>query len=116
MKLWRYKIKVTRVLDGDTVDARVDLGFKVHFNVRIRFNGINTPETRTRDREEKQKGLAAKARCKQLLNDAEFVVLESHGVGKFGRCLGTIWINGETNLTQQLIDEGHGVPYYGGKR
>ena len=105
-----------RVLDGDTVDARVDLGFKVHFNIRIRLHGINAPETRTRDREEKQRGFAAKARCKKLLDDAEFVVLESHGVGKFGRCLGSLWLDGERDLAQTLIDEGHGVAYFGGKR
>ena len=83
--------------------------------------GINTPESRTRDLEEKKRGLAAKARVAELLDTAEEVQLISHGVGKFGRCLGEIDFCCPDSLTmknlnKQLIEEGHAVEYYGGKR
>lgn len=117
--MWEYQIKINRVVDGDTVDARIDLGFKVHINVRIRVYGINTPETRTRDLEEKVRGKAASARMKEILNNADKVTLKSLGVGKFGRCLGILTVEGsgnKYNVAEQLIKEGHGVEYYGGKR
>lgn len=114
--MFTYKAKVVRVVDGDTVDALVDLGFDIHKKIRIRMVGINTPESRTRDLEEKKLGLAAKARLKEILkeNKNKFT-LESQGVGKYGRCLGILHI-GETNVNQQLIKEGHAVEYFGGKR
>ena len=76
--------------------------------------GINTPESRTRDLEEKKRGLAAKDRLIELLGDGNFT-LQSHGVGKYGRCLGEIFIE-DMNVNQQLITEGHAVAYYGGAR
>ena len=78
--------------------------------------GINTPESRTRDLEEKKRGLAAKARLKEILkeNKNKFT-LESHGVGKYGRCLAIIKID-DRSVNQQLIEEGHAVEYFGGKR
>jgi len=114
--MWTYMAKVTRVVDGDTIDALVDLGFDMHKQVRIRMVGMNAPESRTRDLEEKKRGLAAKARLKEILkeNKNKFI-LESQGVGKYGRCLGIIHI-GEVNVNQQLIKEGHAVEYFGGKR
>ena len=112
--MWEYQAEVLRVVDGDTVDVRVDLGFKVHFNVRVRMYGMNAPESRTRNKEEKIRGLAAKERLEQLLEDKE-VVIKSHGVGKFGRCLGTLYVN-EKNINAQLISEGHATEYYGGRR
>jgi micrococcal nuclease len=116
--MFRYNATVLRVIDGDTIDAMIDLGFSTWKKIRIRFYGINTPESRTRDLEEKKRGLAAKDRVVEALeaNDGKFV-LQSHGVGKFGRCLGEIFINDdEISLQQMLINEGHGVPYFGGKR
>tara|TARA_R100000742_G_C4271924_1_gene90980 strand:+ start:339 stop:677 length:339 start_codon:yes stop_codon:yes gene_type:complete len=112
--VWEYSAEILRVVDGDTVDVRVDLGFKVHFNVRVRLYGLNAPESRTRDLEEKKLGLAAKERLDQLLENKD-IVLKSHGVGKFGRCLGTLYAN-KTNVNAQLINEGHATEYYGGKR
>jgi micrococcal nuclease len=96
----------------------VDLGFGTWKKVRIRMHGINAPESRTRDLEEKKKGLAAKARLIEMLEENEnHFVLISHGVGKFGRCLGEIYIKGHQNsLNKQLIWEGHGTEYFGGKR
>ena len=116
--MFEYNAKVIRVVDGDTIDAKVDLGFSTFKKVRIRMHGINAPESRTRNLEEKKKGLAAKARLIEMLEENEnHFILISHGVGKFGRCLGEIFLTGhENSLNKQLIWEGHGTEYYGGKR
>ena len=122
--MYTYNIELLRVVDGDTIDAKIDLGFDVSVKKRVRFLGINTPESRTRDLEEKAKGLAAKERVKQLLEGTDIIQLVSHGVGKYGRCLGELSIDkvdGKENLTlvsvnQLLIKEGHAVEYHGGKR
>ena len=122
--MYTYKAKLDRVIDGDTIDALIDLGFDVSIKKRIRFLGINTPESRTRDLEEKAKGLAAKDRVKQLLDGCDNITLKSHGVGKYGRCLGELFIDmvdGKECLTLEsinklLIKEGHAVEYHGGKR
>ena len=115
--MFEYNAKVLRVVDGDTVDAMVDLGFTTFKKVRIRLHGINAPESRTRDLEEKKLGLAAKARLIELLEESnnEFR-LYSHGVGKFGRCLGEIFKENEVSINRQLINEGHATEYFGGKR
>ena len=117
--MFRYNAVLERVIDGDTVDATIDLGFDTWKKIRIRFYGINTPESRTRDLEEKKRGLAAKDRLIEILkaNDNKFV-LQSHGVGKYGRCLGELFVEtlGETSVQETLINEGHGVAYFGGKR
>ena len=112
--MFKYNAKLVRVVDGDTVDALVDLGFSTFKKVRIRMMGINAPESRTRDLEEKAKGLAAKIRLEELLEEDKFV-LESHGVGKFGRCLGTLHVD-DVNVNKTLVKEGHAWKYYGGKR
>ncbi len=122
--MYIYKIKLLRVVDGDTIDAEVDLGFDVKIKKRIRFMGINAPESRTKDLEEKAKGLAAKDRVKCLLEGCENITLKSHGIGKFGRCLGEIMldmVDGQekltlVNLNELLISEGHAIAYHGGKR
>tara|TARA_R100000700_G_C3037170_1_gene62972 strand:+ start:109 stop:477 length:369 start_codon:yes stop_codon:yes gene_type:complete len=122
--MYNYKIRPVKVIDGDTIDAEIDLGFDIKTKKRIRFAGINTPESRTRDLEEKAKGLAAKDRVKQLLNGCDNITLQSHGLGKFGRCLGEIFldkVDGKECLTlkslnELLIKEKHAVEYNGGKR
>ena len=122
--MYTYKIKLDRVVDGDTIDAEIDLGFDVKIKKRIRFMGINAPESRTKDLDEKAKGLAAKDRVKQLLEGCENITLKSHGVGKFGRCLGEIFldmVDGQDKITLEslnelLIKEGHAKEYHGGKR
>ncbi len=79
--------------------------------------GIDAPESRTRDLEEKKLGLAAKARLNEILESNDFVfTLQSHGVGKFGRCLGEIFIKKEISINQTLINEGHATKYHGGTR
>ena len=125
MNPYVYKAKILRVVDGDTVDIDLDLGFGVIYaKQRVRLLGIDTPESRTRDLEEKKKGLAAKERLIEILkaNDNKFV-LKSHGVGKYGRCLGELHIDvvdGQEKMTLEsvnelLIKEGHAVEYHGGK-
>ena len=122
--MYTYNIKLDKVVDGDTIDAIIDLGFNVSIKKRVRFSGVNTPECRTKDLEEKARGLAAKDRVKQLLEGSKTIQLTSYGVGKFGRCLGEIHIDvvdGKEKMTLEslnelLIKEGHAVEYHGGKR
>ena len=122
--MYNYKISVLKVVDGDTIDAELDLGFDIKVKKRIRFMGINAPESRTRDLEEKARGLAAKDRVKQILENCENITVQSHGVGKYGRCLGELFVDkvdGQEKLTREsvnelLINEGHAVEYHGGKR
>jgi len=122
--MYTYKISLLKVVDGDTIDAEIDLGFDIKIKKRVRFMGINAPESRTRDLEEKAKGLAAKDRVKQLLEGCKNITLKSHGVGKFGRCLGELHldiVDGQEKLTlvslnELLINEGHATKYDGGKR
>jgi len=112
---YRYAAcRVERVVDGDTVDLWINLGFSTFCKKRVRLMGMNAPESRTRDLEEKKRGLAAKARLVELLAGGK-CDLDSHELGKYGRVLGTIWVDGE-DLNQRLVDEGHAVPYFGGKR
>ena len=113
--MYKYNAKLDRVVDGDTVDALVDLGFDTWKKVRIRMMGMNAPESRTRDLEEKKLGLAAKARLIEMLGDGEFT-LQSHGVGKYGRCLGEVFRESDVSINRQLINEGHATEYFGGKR
>lgn len=118
-KLFHYKAKVMRVVDGDTIDCMIDMGFDVHHKERVRFYGVNTPETRTRDKEEKIAGLAAKefvkAKLKENKNSCVVETRLGDKKGKFGRTLGVIYVDG-LNLNSALLKEGHAVPYYGGKR
>jgi len=115
--MYRYNAKLDRVVDGDTVDALVDLGFDTWKKVRVRMMGMNAPESRTRDLEEKKLGLAAKARLNELIESNDFLfILKSHGVGKFGRCLGEIFLEEEISINQTLINEGYATQYNGGTR
>ena len=114
-----YKIKkLVKVVDGDTVDVLLDLGFHTYVKKRVRLSGIDAWESRTRNKEVKKLGLAAKARLKELCGDGEGLVVECTGLGKYGRVLG-ILINvkqGNVNLNQMLVMEGHAKTYDGGKR
>ena len=122
--MYTYKAKLVKVVDGDTIDVTIDLGFDVSVKKRVRFEGINAPESRTRDLKEKALGLAAKDRVKAILEENSCFTLESTEIGKYGRVLGKIHINtldGDECLTQvclndQLIKEKHAVAYFGGKR
>ena len=109
--MYEYNATLDRVVDGDTVDALVDLGFDTWKKVRIRLMGIDAWESRTRDLEEKEKGIAAKNRVIEILKQGNNkFILKSHGVGKYGRCLGEIIVEG-VNINSQLINEGHAKKY-----
>tara|TARA_A100001515_G_scaffold9165_1_gene7635 strand:- start:1346 stop:1735 length:390 start_codon:yes stop_codon:yes gene_type:complete len=124
MDKYIYRGKLERVVDGDTIDALIDVGFDIWVKKRIRYTGIDTWESRTRDLAEKAKGLEAKARNKELLMEvsdkAGYFRLKSHGVGKYGRVLGEIFIqdkNGKQyNINETLKAEGHAYEYHGGKK
>ena len=120
---FEYNGTLDRVLDGDTIDCYIDLGFDLKIKKRIRYMGIDTWESRTRDLAEKEKGLAAKARNKELLEAGVFKIV-SHGTGKFGRVLGEIFVSpdsvgheiaenvdrsadGLVSINDILINEGH---------
>ena len=134
-----YQCELIKVLDGDTIDCYIDLGFDLKIKKRIRYMGIDTWESRTRDLEEKAKGLLAKARNKELLEAGVFK-LKSFGTGKFGRVLGEIFVSpdyvgehiqecigdeahhidlssdGWVSVNDILIEEGHAYDYHGGKK
>ena len=117
--MYEYRATIRRVVDGDTVDVTLDLGFNILYNSRIRLLGIDTPESRTRDLEEKARGLAAKDRVKELCPVGSSVILKTtkDGRGKFGRILGEIFVSGIVqSINQLLIEEGHAVEYDGGKK
>ena len=124
MEKYIYRGKLERVVDGDTIDALIDVGFDIWVKKRIRYSGIDTWESRTRDLEEKAKGLEAKARNKELLMEISsksgYFRLKSYGVGKYGRVLGEIFIEDKDgkqyNINQTLISEGHAYVYEGGKK
>jgi micrococcal nuclease len=116
--MYEYKAKLVKVVDGDTVDVDIDLGFGVWLkNERVRIMGIDTPESRTRDKVEKVFGLAAKERLKQLIEKdtilKTFAAKDGEDMkGKFGRILGD-FICGDKMVTEIMIAEGHAVKYWG---
>lgn len=110
-----YNAILERVIDGDTIDVTLDLGFDVKLHKqRCRLNGIDTPESRTRNLEEKALGLKAKERLQELC--AEKLVIQSHGKGKYGRILATPFTEGKKDICKTLIEEGHAVEYWGGTK
>ena len=124
MDKYIYRGKLERVVDGDTIDALIDVGFDIWIKKRIRYSGIDTWESRTRDLKEKAKGLEAKARNKELLMEVSskpgYFRLKSFGVGKYGRVLGEIYVEDKEgkqyNINKTLISEGHAYVYDGGKK
>jgi len=118
--MFDYRCKLLRVVDGDTIDVNLDLGFDIWHKARVRMLGIDTPESRTRNLEEKAMGLAAKARLKEMLKGNKIEVEWSKEKGKFGRVLGIVWATDKTglrfNCNDQLCEEGHARPYYGGRK
>jgi len=126
--MYEYNAIVDRVVDGDTIDCTIDLGFHTWKKIRVRLEGINAPESRTRDKEEKAKGLAAKDRLIEIFEyNNNKCVLKVSGLGKYGRAISTVFVTslsptpGDTSITlyninQELINEGHAVAYHGGKR
>ena len=117
-----YDVVVIKVVDGDTVDVDIDLGFGIWLRKeRVRIMGIDTPESRTRDKVEKKFGLASKAKLKQLLKDGAILKTQvskkgEDMKGKFGRILGDFILDDGRKVTEVLIDEGHAVAYFGGSK
>lgn len=114
IKMYTYKARLIRIVDGDTIDAEIDLGFDTIVRKRIRLYGINTPETRTKDLKEKEKGLAAKQRLTELLKSEFIVETILNKRGKYGRVLGTVYVmenEQKVNINETLVSEGHAVKY-----
>ena len=124
MEKYIYRGKLDRVVDGDTIDALIDVGFDIWLKKRIRFQGMDAWESRTRDLAEKAKGLEAKARLIELLDKVSdkpgYFRIRSFGLGKYGRLLGEIFImdkdGNQISINEQMISEGHAYVYDGGKK
>ena len=119
--LYVYRIKsITKVVDGDTIDANIDLGFDISFTKRIRLAGIDAPESRTTNLKEKALGLESKEWLKKTLEGAKDIIIKTEkpdSTEKYGRIIGHLFINGqETSLNNQMIDEGYALAYEGGKK
>ena len=117
--MYEYRCKVVHIVDGDTVDVDIDLGFGVWMKKqRIRLYGIDTPESRTRDLEEKKYGLAAKKFLTGMLDDEAGIILKTYKdkEGKFGRILGELWRTtnyADQSINEYMIEKYHAVRYYG---
>jgi len=112
---YSYRVKsIVKIIDGDTFDCIMDLGFDVLLEARVRMMGIDTPESRTRDLEEKKFGLLAKEYLTEKLATEDIIVTTEvdNEKGKFGRILGWVWANG-VNVNKQMIDENMAVAYHG---
>jgi len=122
-KSWRnnmyeyYVRKVENVVDGDTIDVLIDLGFDILFQSRVRLAGIDTPESRTKDLKEKALGIESKEYLKKALKDAKSVVIKTEKMDsseKYGRILGWVYINGDTvSLNDMMINDGYAWGYLG---
>ena len=118
--MYEYKALINRVVDGDTVDVDIDVGFGIWIkDERVRVMGIDTPESRTSDKTEKKFGLAAKERLKELIPEGTIQILKTEvnkdgedAKGKFGRILGDFLVDGK-RITETLVEEGHAVAYHG---
>ena len=112
-----YVRKVENVVDGDTIDVLIDLGFDILFASRVRLAGIDTPESRTKDLAEKALGLEAKEYLKKALKDAKSVVIKTEKMDsseKYGRILGWVYINGDTvSINDMMINDGYAWGYLG---
>lgn len=116
--MYEYFVKeVVKVVDGDTIDVIIDLGFDIMFASRVRLAGIDTPESRTKDKMEKALGLESKKYLADRLKDAKNIVIKTEKINsteKFGRVLGHLFINGgDVSLNMELIDNGYAWPYMG---
>ena len=113
--MYEYSCKVERVVDGDTIDVVLDLGFDILYKSRVRLYGIDTPESRTRDLDEKARGKLAKNFLKDAIDQGEKVVIQTKlkdSRGKFGRVLGEVVVDG-VNINVKMVDENHAVAYNG---
>jgi micrococcal nuclease len=113
--MYEYTCKVERVVDGDTIDVVLDLGFDILYKSRVRLYGIDTPESRTRNKDEKARGKMATAFLEDAINNGKQVVIQTKlkdSRGKFGRVLGDVVVDG-ININQSMIDNYHAAAYFG---
>ena len=114
--MYEYKIKeVVKIVDGDTLDVIIDLGFDMYKKERIRLNGIDAPESRTLDTEEKKFGLEAKAFLERRIKDCNNLWVSTEKDGKYGRMLGDIWC-GAISLNEEMVKRGYAWKYDGEKK
>ena len=116
--MYEYRVKkITGVVDGDTIDVDIDLGFNVSYSQRVRLAGIDTPESRTTDKFEKSLGLEAKEYLKSKLKDATLIVIKTEkpdSSEKYGRILGWLYVNGDTvSVNDHMIEDGYAWGYLG---
>jgi len=116
--MYEYHVKnITNVVDGDTIDVDIDLGFDISFNSRVRLAGIDTPESRTTDKAEKILGLEAKEYLKKKLKDAKTIIIKTEKIDsseKYGRILGWLYINEDTiSVNDHMINDGYAWAYLG---
>jgi len=113
--MYEYSCTVDRVVDGDTIDVILDLGFDILYRSRVRLYGIDTPESRTRNKDEKVRGKMASAYLKEAVDNGKKVIIETKlkdSKGKFGRVLGNVMVDG-ININQLMIDNYLAVAYFG---
>jgi micrococcal nuclease len=116
--MYEYFVKeVTKIVDGDTIDVVIDLGFDIMFSSRVRLAGIDTPESRTTDKVEKSLGLESKEYLKKYLKDAKPIIIKTEKMNsseKYGRILGWVYVNGDTeSLNDKMINDGYAWGYLG---
>jgi micrococcal nuclease len=116
--MYEYRVKnITKVVDGDTIDVDIDLGFNISYSQRVRLAGIDTPESRTTDKFEKSLGLESKEYLKYKLKDAKLIVIKTEkpdSSEKYGRILGWVYVNGDTvSVNDHMIEDGYAWGYLG---
>lgn len=116
--MYEYRVKnITKVVDGDTIDVDIDLGFNISYSQRVRLAGIDTPESRTTDKFEKSLGLESKEHLKYKLKDAKLIVIKTEkpdSSEKYGRILGWLYVNGDTvSVNDHMIEDGYAWGYLG---
>jgi micrococcal nuclease len=116
--MYEYRVKeVTKIIDGDTIDVNIDLGFDISFHSRVRLAGIDTPESRTKDLKEKALGLESKEYLKKRLEAAKNIVIRTEKVNsseKYGRILAWLYVDGEPNsINHEMIEKGYAWGYLG---
>ena len=122
--MYEYNVRIDRVVDGDTVDCWIDLGYNLQIHKRIRFAGVNAPETRTRDKEEKKRGLIAKEWLQNKIDpnhvgSSKNIILKSYEYGKYGRVIGELFIvsgSRKQSINKMMLAEGLVTEYDGGAR
>ena len=112
--MYEYGCKVKRVVDGDTIDITIDLGFKIFYDTRVRMYGIDTPESRTRDKDEKARGLLAKKFLQEKVKIGKSFKIQTQkdSSGKYGRVIGILIID-DININELIVSEHLGVKYFG---